>query len=56
MMTTTTMKDLRIMEGIPISMSCDLLLSFLLIFLGKPGWGNWCIYVRVRGKGGVWGL
>jgi len=38
-----TMKDLRIMEGILISLSYDLLLSFLLVFFGEPGWGNWCI-------------
>ena len=48
---TMTMKDPRIMEGIPISLSCDLLLSFYLFSL-KPGWGNWCICVRVRGKRG----
>jgi len=52
MMMTTTMKDPRIMERIPISLSCDLLLSFYLFSLGSLG-GVIGAFVRVRGKGGL---
>jgi hypothetical protein len=52
---TMTMKDLRIMVGIPISLSCNVLLFFLLIFLGGLDGGDRRIYVRVQEKK-VWGL
>ena len=47
--TTAAIRNLGVMEGVLISLSCDLLISCLLSFLGNLGW----ICVRVRGKGGL---